>query len=408
MTLALILVRVAMPSLSSFFRRASPFLAVVLLAGLSAACSGKKEAPPPPPADVTLLELKPQSARVTVEYVAETEAFNTVEIRPRVGGLLEKVEIVEGARVKKGQVLFVIDSQPYLAARAEARAAVAQARSAIEQAERDFERVSPLAAMNAVSQQEVDAVKARVSAGRASVDAALAALKTAELNLDYTTVTAPIDGIVGRAQIRVGGLVTAYSTLLTTVYDTDPMYVNFSISERRMLELQHRYGINREKPSPTAVFHVVLADGTEHAGPVKLNFIDAAVDRATGTLPIRLVVDNEKGELLTGQFARVLVDTDRLDNALLVPQRAVQELQGKTSVWVIDAENKAQPRDVTMGARIGSDWLVQQGLKAGEKVVVEGMQKLKPGMPVNGKAASDAAPPAAGAAPQADAAKPKP
>jgi len=393
MTLALILVRVAMPSLSSFSRRASPFLAVVLLTGLSAACSGKKEAPPPPPADVTLLELKPQSARVTVEYVAETEAFNTVEIRPRVGGLLEKVEIVEGARVKKGQVLFVIDSQPYLAARAEARAAVAQARSAIEQAERDFERVSPLAAMNAVSQQEVDAVKARVSAGRASVDAALAALKTAELNLDYTTVTAPIDGIVGRAQIRVGGLVTAYSTLLTTVYDTDPMYVNFSISERRMLELQHRYGINREKPSPTAVFHVVLADGTEHAGPVKLNFIDAAVDRATGTLPIRLVVDNEKGELLTGQFARVLVDTDRLDNALLVPQRAVQELQGKTSVWVIDAENKAQPRDVTMGARIGSDWLVQQGLKAGEKVVIEGMQKLKPGTPVNAKVA-DAAPPA--------------
>ncbi|WP_162851391.1 efflux RND transporter periplasmic adaptor subunit [Panacagrimonas perspica] len=358
-----------------------------------AACSGKKEAPPPPPSDVSVIELKPQAARVTVEYVAETEAFNTVEIRPRVGGLLDKVEIVEGARVKKGQVLFVIDSQPYLAARAEARAAVAQARSATEQAERDFERVSPLAAMNAVSQQEVDAVKARLSAGRASVDAALAALKTAELNLDYTTVTAPIDGIVGRAQIRIGGLVTAYSTLLTTVYDTDPMYVNFSISERRMLELQHRYGINREKPSPTAVFHVVLADGTEHAGPVKLNFIDAAVDRATGTLPIRLVVDNEKGELLTGQFARVLVDTDRLDNALLVPQRAVQELQGKTSVWVVDADNKVQPRDVTMGARIGSDWLVQQGLKAGEHVVIEGMQKLKPGAPVNAKVA-DAPPPA--------------
>ncbi|TDU24388.1 membrane fusion protein (multidrug efflux system) [Panacagrimonas perspica] len=382
-----------MPSPSLVSRGSARFVLLLLVGAVMAACSGKKEAPPPPPSDVSVIELKPQAARVTVEYVAETEAFNTVEIRPRVGGLLDKVEIVEGARVKKGQVLFVIDSQPYLAARAEARAAVAQARSATEQAERDFERVSPLAAMNAVSQQEVDAVKARLSAGRASVDAALAALKTAELNLDYTTVTAPIDGIVGRAQIRIGGLVTAYSTLLTTVYDTDPMYVNFSISERRMLELQHRYGINREKPSPTAVFHVVLADGTEHAGPVKLNFIDAAVDRATGTLPIRLVVDNEKGELLTGQFARVLVDTDRLDNALLVPQRAVQELQGKTSVWVVDADNKVQPRDVTMGARIGSDWLVQQGLKAGEHVVIEGMQKLKPGAPVNAKVA-DAPPPA--------------
>ncbi len=379
---------------SFLFLRSGPVrLPIFFVAAvLAVACSGKQAPPSPPPAEVTVLELKPQSARVSVEYVAETEAFNTVEIRPRVGGLLEKQQIVEGARVTKGQVLFTIDSQPYLAARAEARAAVAQARSASEQAERDLERVSPLAAMNAVSLQEVDAVKARVSAGRASVDAAQAALKTSELNLEYTTVTSPIDGIVGRAQIRIGGLVTAYSTLLATVYDTDPMYVNFSISERRMLELQHRFGINREKPNPTAVFHVVLADGTEHPGPVKLNFIEAAVDRKTGTLPVRLLVDNAKGELLTGQFARVVVDTNKLDDALLIPQRAIQELQGKTSVWVIDTDGKAQPRDVTMGARIGSNWLVQQGLKAGERVVIEGMQKLKPGTPVNGKLA-EASPP---------------
>jgi membrane fusion protein, multidrug efflux system len=349
---------------------------------LITACSGKPAPAPPPPAEVRVLELQPKPARVTVEYVAETEAFNTVEIRPRVGGLLDRQEVVEGAQVKKGQVLFVIDSQPYLAARAEARAAVAQAQSAVEQAERDYERVAPLAQLNAVSQQEVDAVTARRAASRASVDAAQAALRTAELNLEYTTVTSPIDGVVGRAQIRVGGLVTAYSTLLTTVYDVDPMYVNFSISERRMLELAHRFGITREKPSPVAVFRVVLADGVEVPGPVKLDFIDAAVDRATGTLPIRLLVDNPTRELLSGQFARVLVDTDRIDNALLLPQRAVQETQGRTSVWVIDAENKAQPRDVKMGARIEGEWLVLEGLKAGERVVVEGVQKLKPGAPV--------------------------
>ncbi|MGQ0619614.1 MAG: efflux RND transporter periplasmic adaptor subunit [Panacagrimonas sp.] len=330
-----------------------------------------------------MLILQPRTANVTVEYVAETEASNIVEIRARVGGLLDGQQVVEGAHVKKGQVLFVIDSQPYIAARAEALAAVAQAQSAMVQADRDYERGAPLSTINAVSQQELDAMTARRGAARASVDAAQAALRTAELNLGYTTVTSPIDGIVGRAQMRVGGLVTAYASLLTTVYDNDPMYVNFSISERRMLELAHRFGITREKPDPTRVFRVVLADGVEYPSPARLNFIEAAVDRNTGTLPVRLLVDNPEGELLTGQFARVLIDTDRIDKALLIPQRAVQELQGKTSVWVVDAENKAQPTDVTMGARIGSDWLVQQGLKSGDRVVVEGLQKLKPGAAVN-------------------------
>nr|WP_293243114.1 efflux RND transporter periplasmic adaptor subunit [Panacagrimonas sp.] len=366
-----------------------------------AACSGPAPPPPPAAAEVAVVDLQPRPARITVEYVAETEAHNTVEIRPRVGGLLDRQDVVEGAHVKKGQTLFVIDSQPYLAARAEARAAVALAQAATEQAERDYERVAPLSDMKAVSQQEFDAVRARRSAARAQVDAAQAALRTAELNLDYTTVTAPIDGIVGRAQIRVGGLVTAYSTLLTTVYATDPMYVNFSVSERRMLELQHRFGITREKPNPAAVFRVVLADGTEYPGTPKLDFIDAAVDRRTGTLPVRLIVDNASGALLAGQFARVLVDTDHIDNALLIPQRAVQELQGKTSVWVVDAENKAQSRDVKLGARIGPDWLVQEGLKAGERVVVEGMQKLKPGTPVNASVAAEPAPAATAAPPPA-------
>lgn len=367
-------------------------LMALALAGLLAACSGKPAPAPPPAPEVRVLTLQPRPASITVEYVAETEAYNTVEIRPRVGGLLEKLAVVDGAEVRKGQVLFVIDPQPYLAARAEARAAVSQAQAAVEQAERDYERVAPLAQINAVSQQEVDAVTARRAAANASVDAAQAALRTAELNLDYTTVTSPIDGVVGRAQIRVGGLVTAYTSLLTTVYDTDPMYVNFSISERRMLELQHRFGISREHPNRAAVFRVMLADGAEYPAPARLDFIDAAVDRATGTLPIRLVVDNPKRELIAGQFARVVVDTDRIERALLLPQRAVQEVQGRTSVWVIDAEGKAQPRDVQMGERVGQEWRVQQGIEAGERVVVEGAQKLKPGVAVKLSDAAQAPP----------------
>lgn len=356
-----------------------PFAAACVLS-LLAGCSDSTAPAASPPPEVLVQVLQPREASITVEYVAETEAFNTVEIRPRVGGLLDKQDAMEGAFVKKGQVLFVIDSQPYLAARSEARAAVAQAQAAMEQAERDYERVAPLAKLNAVSQQEVDAVTARRAAARASVDSAQAALKTAELNLDYTTVTSPIDGIVGRAQLRVGGLVTAYTTLLTTVYDTDPMYVNFSISERRMLELQHRFGFTRENPNPDLAFRLILADGAEYPHPARLDFIEAAVDQNTGTLPVRLRVDNAQGELLDGQFARVVVETNRVADALLIPQRAVQELQGKTSVWVIDADNKAQSRDLRLGTRIGSDWLVQEGLKAGERVVIEGVQKMKPGL----------------------------
>ncbi|MGQ0501762.1 MAG: efflux RND transporter periplasmic adaptor subunit [Panacagrimonas sp.] len=389
-----------------------PSAVVLSLLGLAAVGLAACSAPPPPPAspvpEVTTLDLQPRAATVTMEYVAETEAFNTAEIRPRVGGLMEKLAAVEGARVRKGQVLFVIDPQPYIAARAQALAAVAQAQSSVEQAERDYARVAPLFDLNAVSQQELDAVSARRAATRASVDSAQAALKTAELNLAYTTITSPIDGVMGRVQVRGGGLVTAYSTLIATVYDTDPMYVNFSISERRMLELQHRFGISREKPDPSRVFRIVLGDGTEFHRPARLNFIEAAVDTRTGTLPVRLVVDNPDGELLTGQFARVLVETDHLDNALLVPQRAVRELQGKTSVWVIDAQKKAQSRDVIMGARMGADWLVQKGLNPGDQVVVEGVQKLKPGAAVNphpapapSPAPEQAAPPKPEAAPEA-------
>lgn len=370
-------------------------------ATLLSAC-GKAEPPPPAPTAVTTQKILPREATVTAEYVAQVDASNIVEIRARVGGLLEKQVAVEGQDVKRGQVLFVIDRQPYVVALEQARAALAQAESAQQQAERDLARVQPLSELNAVSQQELDAVSARVSASRAAVEAAAATVKSAQLNLDYTTVTAPIDGRVGRAQFRVGALVTAYQSLLTTIYDTAQMYVNFSISERRMLEIQDRFGVQPAGHyENTDTFKILLADGSTYDQPARLNFIDAAVDKLTGTLPLRLEVQNPEGKLRSGQFARVVVAVDKLDQALLVPQRAVQELQGKTSVWVVDAEQHAQSRDLRMGARIGSDWLVEEGLQPGAEVIVDGFQRLKPGMPVQvqGKAEPQPAnaPAAAGA-----------
>ena len=317
---------------------------------------------------------------ITEEYPAQIEASNTVEIRPRVGGVLERQSAVEGQRVKAGQILFEIDPQPYRAALAQAEASLALAEAAKAQAVRDLARAKPLSALDALSQRELDAAEAANSATAAQVRAAEAAVKTAELNLGYTTVRAPIDGDMSRAQIRIGGLVTAYTTLLTTVYQTDPMYINFSIGEQRLLQLQKELGRPPDQRNPSKrQFRVFLADGTEIPAGAELNFVDAAVDLRTDTLPLRLLVPNPKAFLRAGQYAKVTVDTAARPDSLSVPQRAVQELQDKNFVWIVDADGKAQMRDVALGARVGSDILIEKGLSSGDTVVVDGMQKLKPG-----------------------------
>lgn len=218
------------------YRRPAGLLSVTAMT-LLAAC-GKAPPPAPPPPEVATLTVVPRPATFTLDYVASTEAVNTVDIRPRVTGVLEKQLPIEGEHVKPGQLLFVIDRQPYIAALAQAKAALAQSQATLEQAQHDLARAQSLAQIDAISQQELDAAIARAKAGLASVDAGKAAVKTAELNLGYTTITSPIDGVMGRAQLRVGGLATADTTLLTTLYQTDRMYVNLSISEARLLELQ--------------------------------------------------------------------------------------------------------------------------------------------------------------------------
>jgi membrane fusion protein (multidrug efflux system) len=349
---------------------------------LVASVAGCSDSAPPPqtPVEVTTLRLVPRPATVTLEYVGRTEAFNTVEIRPRTGGLLQKQVALEGDLVHAGQLLFKIDPQPYVDALAQAKAATAQAEAALEQALRDQARIAPLSKMDAASQQELDAVVARVAAGRAAVDSARAAQNTARLNLGYTDITSPITGVMGRAQVRVGALVTAYQTLLTSIYDTDPMYVNYSISEQRLLELQRVLGHSIDSSAKHAPpFHIVLADGSVYPHPGKLDFVDAAVDPRTGTLPVRLTVPNPERLLRAGQFARVVVDAETLKDALLLPQRAVQELQGNTYVWIAAADHHVERRDVLMGSRVGDEWLVVRGLSAGDEVVVDGAQKLRDG-----------------------------
>jgi membrane fusion protein (multidrug efflux system) len=362
--------------------REYPIAALAAVALLCTACS-KAPPPAPHPVDVATVIVHPQPTSFPEDFVAETEAINAVEIRPRVGGELVQRVPNEGERVKTGQLLFVIDREPYIAALAQAKAGLAQSEAALAQSQRDLERAESLQKLDAVSLQELDAAVAKNKANLASIEAGKGAVRAAELNLGFTTIVSPIDGVVGRAQLRQGGMVTANSTLLTTVYETDRMYVNFSISERRMLALQRDLG---RAPSQDATapppFRLFLADGSLYPQIPKLNFIDPAVDTRTGTLAIRLEVDNPQHLLHAGQFARVQVSQQVDPNAIVLPQRAILDQQGQNYVWIVDAEGKAQQREVHMGLRLGGDWQVQQGLKAGEVVIVDGVQRLKPGTPV--------------------------
>ena len=368
----------------SFDARPSLAACLIVLASvlLASGCRGKTTAPPPP-VPVATLTMRYTPTAITRDYPAQLEASNTVEIRPQVGGILYRQNAVEGTRVSRGQTLFEIDPRPFEDALLQAQATLAQARAQRAQAVRDLERARSLTAIDALSQRELDAAVAANDSSAAQVKGAEAAVKNAQLNLGYTKVAAPIDGFMSRALIRVGGVVTAYTTLLTTVYQSDPMYADFSIGEQTVLQLEHELGrpINQRNPSERQ-FHILLADGSEYELPATLNFVDAAVDGRTDTLAVRITVPNPRQLLRAGQYVRVVVSTRERPNALLVPQRAVQVLQDKNFVWVVDHDGKAQQRDVKMGPLLGSEWVVEQGLSPGDVVVVDGSQKLKPGVRV--------------------------
>ena len=357
-------------------------LGIWALLVLAAGC-GHKAPTTSQPVQVSTLTMRARPTAFTQEYPAQLEASNTVEIRPQVSGILLRQVAVEGTAVHRGETLFEIDPQPYIAALAQAQAGLLQAQAAQAQAVRDLARARPLVAIDAVSQKELDATIAANDSAAGQVKAGEAAVKTAQLNLGYTKIGSPIDGTMSRALIRLGGVVTAYSTLLTTVYQTDPMWANFSVGEQRMLQVQRELGRPLDQHNPSQrQFRLLLADGSEYTLPAQMNFVDAAVDLRTDTLALRLTVPNPTQLLKAGQYVRVIVATREQPNALLIPQRAVQVLQDKNFVWVVDAAGKAEERDVRMGQQQGSDWVVEEGLAPGDVVVVDGTQKLKIGTPV--------------------------
>ena len=368
-------------------------------------CKGNALPQAPPPPEVSVIEVKPGAVTVNNEYVAQTQAPDTIEIRSQVTGLLERQVFDDGARVKKGDVLYVIDQRPFQAQLAQAKASLAQAEANLVNAKQNLARNSRLIAQKAVSQQDYDTAVAQERSGTALVEAQKALLRNVELNLEFATLRASRDGFMSSSQVKPGSLITAQQTLLTTLYSSDPMWVNFSVSEGRLLELQRQ--LKRppgERPDLAPTFRIRLADGTDYTLPGKLNFIDATLDQKSGTLQVRISVPNPDRVLRPGLFVRVIVPAFESPSAIRIPQQAVQELQGLKSVYVVSADDKAESRQIAATHRIGSDWVVDSGLTSGDRVVIEGIGKIKPGAtvkpvvamsPVATDSGSGASPPAA-------------
>jgi len=325
---------------------------------------------------VTAIEVAPQSVPVSFEAVGRTEGSRDVQVRARVAGIIERQLYNEGDAVKAGAPLFRIERVPYEIELAQARAALAQERARQDLAQQEMERLKGLADRRAISQKEADQAASSARQSAAAVQMAEARVRQAELNLSYTTVNAPIGGISGRALQSVGTLVQPNneSALLTTITRGDPIWVRFALSEAE-------YSRVRGSGDKNIEVRVELADGKEYPQKGKLNFAGSTVDSATGTVQMRAELPNPRHELLPGQYVRVRVIAGT-QQAILVPQTAVQQNDTGRFVWVAGGDGKALPRTIRAGQWLGENWVVLDGLKAGDTVIVDNLARLRPGTPV--------------------------
>ncbi|MGH8389468.1 MAG: efflux RND transporter periplasmic adaptor subunit [Pseudomonas sp.] len=332
---------------------------------------------------------------VTFEFVAQTQSSREVEIRARVAGFLEKRQYTEGDLVKTGQVLFQMDRKPFEAALASAQGQMAQQQARWEVAKATLARVRPLAAQNAVSKMDLDNAVGSERETKAAVFAAEAGVRTAQLNLSYTTIASPLNGLSSDAKKQEGSYITpGESGLLTSVSQMDPMYVNFSLSENETLKYRDEIAAGRLKfPSRSDfVVEVVLADGTVVPERGKVNFQAPSYSQDTGTFLVRAVLANPNGLLRPGQFVRALAKGASRPNAILVPQKAVLEGAKSHFVWVVNGEGKPEQRVVEVGEWQGDNWFISKGLRAGERIVVDGALRVTPGGPLKIVEASVPAP----------------
>lgn len=364
--------------------------ALTLMAGLGAACE-KPAQPPAAPTEVYVADVVQQDVPVYLDLAGQTAGSQDVEIRARVEGYLTAVNYQEGTLIRKGDLLYEIDRKPLEAVLAEAKGQLATSEAKLAKAQNDVNRYTPLVLKQAVSQQELDNAKAARDAETAQVEAGKAAVEKATLDLGYTRVTSPLDGLVGITQQKPGNLVgRGESTLLTTISRINPIYFKVAVTEADYLRYSKRQGPRTDQARNVDGIPLTLADGSTYAHTGRVNLVDRAVDPTTGTLGVQLEYANPDSLLRPGQYGRARLLLETKTGALLVPQRAVQELQGTYSVALVDASNKVTFRSVKVGQKVGSLWMIEDGVKLGDKVVVEGLQRIQDGQTVVAKPAPPA------------------
>jgi membrane fusion protein (multidrug efflux system) len=365
---------------ASFSRRAA------IVSGLAFAlggCGDGKQADPaaaaPPPA-VTVVKVVAEDVRPTTTFTGRVEAKEKVDLRARIDGFLEKRLFTEGNDVKEGDLLFVIEKGLYQAAVDQDQAAVEKAQATLKLADIEIGRQTELVGKNVGTQAKLDEATAKQGESRGQVLANKAALEKAQLQLSYTDIRAPIAGRIGRATVSVGNFVSPASGALATIVAQDPIYVSFPVTQREILEVRKEEGAGGK--AGEYVIYVQLADGSRYKEPGKINFLDVTVNQGTDTVQVRATFPNPDRILVDGQHVTVVAETSKGENALLVPQQALQVDQTGPYVLVVDKDNKVQVRRVELGAGRGSSVIVTKGLTAGERVIVEGIQKVRPGQVV--------------------------
>jgi membrane fusion protein (multidrug efflux system) len=386
---------------------------LLLTAGLTAAC-GKKQPPMPQqgPPEVSVVTIQPQRVALTTELSGRTAPYLIAEVRPQVGGIVKKRLFTEGSDVKAGQVLYQIDPASFEAALASAKANQARAEATLTTVRLKAERYQELVKIKAVSQQDNDDAQAGLKQAEAELAAARAAVQTASINLAYTKVTAPISGRIGRSAVTDGALVTASQpTALATIQQLSPMYVDVTQSSAELLKLKQNLanGLFKKGTANQAQVQLLLEDGSPYPQTGTLKFSEVTVDQSTGSITLRALFPNPQQLLLPGMFVRAVVQEGVNEQAILAPQRGVTRTpQGAAVAMVVGAEEKVEPRPIKVVRTVGDSWLVAEGLKPGDRVIVEGIQRARPGTPVKA-VPFGAAPAAAGqqpAKPQQPAASP--
>lgn len=397
----------SVPAGASDCHRADAF-AIALLLAVSWVLNSCRKAPPtaaPSPPVVQVMEVTKRKVPRSTTFIGQLDSPQNVEVRARVESFLEKMLFVEGDEVKAGDPLFELDKKPYEEKLAAAKGMLAEAQAALAKSRLDVARLTPLAAQNAVPQRELDNAVTATQVNEANVATAEARVKSAELDLGYCDIRAPLAGRIGAKEVPVGSLVgKGEPTLLATISQVDPIWFYCAISE---VDYLHADRLAREAGRKMGELPVtlILTDGTEHPEPGKWVFVDRIVDPATATIRARAEFPNPSRVLRPGMFARVRISLPTEEGNILVPERALTELQGRNFIWILDGENKARQRSVEVApVRLGPDAVVLKGLEPGERIVVEGLQKLREGAPVKPMTAEQLAEAAAQAARQSEAA----